>query len=191
MRLLNLLLKTEEADARMGKLRPRFTALKENDKANIIISHEFYETPEHIAQKMAALLTVSGEILEPSAGLGRLYFAAKDKGKFTLIDINAKNCEYLFQKTDQKIICADFLTYETEKKFDGVIMNPPFHRGEDIKHVLRAKTMLKPGGELVALCYNGKRQNEALKTISTHWEIIPRGTFKNSAETAILKIKVD
>jgi 16S rRNA G1207 methylase RsmC len=41
-------------------------------------------------------------------------------------------------------------------------MNPPFANGDDIKHITHA---LKPGGRLVAICANGPRQNDKLRSV--------------------------
>ena len=39
--------------------------------------------------------------------------------------------------------------------FDRILMNPPFEKFQDIEHVRRAYTFLKPGGRLVAIMGNG------------------------------------
>jgi hypothetical protein len=44
-------------------------------------------------------------------------------------------------------------------------MNPPFANADDIKHIMHALKMLKPGGRLVAICANGPRQNDKLRPI--------------------------
>lgn len=47
------------------------------------------------------------------------------------------------------VVASDFLFFSTPKRYDLIIMNPPFKDG--VKHVLRAWHMLKPDGELCAL----------------------------------------
>jgi 16S rRNA G1207 methylase RsmC len=44
-------------------------------------------------------------------------------------------------------------------------MNPPFANGDDIKHITHALKMLNPGGRLVAICANGPRQNDKLRSV--------------------------
>ena len=76
-------------------------------------------------------------------------------------------------------------------EFDAVIMNPPFKQGRDVKHVRHALDMLKPGGRLVSLCYNGTRQNAELRPLATTWEVLPEGSFKaegTSASVCLLTI---
>lgn len=59
-------------------------------------------------------------------------------------------------------------------------MNPPFIHGQDIRHILRAFSLLRPGGVLVAVCLNGPRQQEKLLPFSDIREELPRGTFAYS-----------
>jgi hypothetical protein len=48
-------------------------------------------------------------------------------------------------------------------------LNPPFGNADDIKHIMHAWKMLKPGGRLVAICANGPRQNHpSLLSGGTH-----------------------
>ena len=65
--------------------------------------------------------------------------------------------------------------------FDRIVMNPPFANADDIKHIMHALKMLKPGGRLVAICANGPRQNDKLRPIVEArggiWEELPSDTF--------------
>jgi precorrin-6B methylase 2 len=75
--------------------------------------------------------------------------------------------------------CADFLACNGDLgTFDRIVMNPPFERGDDIRHIEHALTMLRPGGRLVALCANGPRQREAFQARADYWEDLPAGSFK-------------
>jgi hypothetical protein len=60
-------------------------------------------------------------------------------------------------------------------------MNPPFANADDIKHIMHALKMLKPGGRLVAICANGPRQNDKLRPLVEArggiWEELPSDTF--------------
>ena len=40
-------------------------------------------------------------------------------------------------------------------RYDRIVMNPPFERGQDAEHVRRAYSFLKPGGILVAIVSTG------------------------------------
>jgi hypothetical protein len=56
-----------------------------------------------------------------------------------------------------------------------------FANADDIKHIMHALKMLKPGGRLVAICANGPRQNDQLRPIVKArggiWEELPSDTF--------------
>jgi 16S rRNA G1207 methylase RsmC len=86
-----------------------------------------------------------------------------------------------------RLIARDFLEVTPEDAggpFDAVCMNPPFKQGTDVKHIRHALGMLKPGGLLVSLCYDGEKQNRVLKPIADTWEILPSGSFKSSGTMA-------
>ncbi len=47
------------------------------------------------------------------------------------------------------------MEWQPVQYYSRVIMNPPFSHGQDIRHILRAFSLLRPGGVLVAVCLNG------------------------------------
>ena len=67
------------------------------------------------------------------------------------------------------------------RNFDRIVMNPPFTNGDDIKHIMHALKMLKPGGRLAAICANGPRQNDKLRPLVEArggiWEELSPDTF--------------
>jgi hypothetical protein len=179
--------------------RARFDTLRDNtSKARAVSASNLFQTPEAIADKMAGLLTLSADsvVLEPSAGLGRIYKALRrvHGGPVVLAEQSADCCRELYAITEQDraatIRQGDFL--EMDIKADAVIMNPPFKMGRDIKHILHAFECLAPGGLLVSLCYNGVKQNKQLKPIADTWEVLPAGSFKaegTRAEIVLLTMK--
>ena len=197
-RLLRLKEETDAHGVEMVFDRGRFDTLRDNtSKPRAVAAFNLFQTPPEIADKMAGLLPdVGGErtILEPSAGLGRLYTAlrrAGHAGPIVLAEQSADCCRELYTLTenDNAVILkqCDFLEMNTAA--DAVIMNPPFKMGRDIKHILHAFEMLKPGGVLVSLCYNGVRQNKKLKPLADTWEVLPAGSFKSegtAAEVALI-----
>ncbi|EFH3449468.1 DUF1380 domain-containing protein [Escherichia coli] len=63
-------------------------------------------------------------------------------------------------------------------------------RMEDIRHILRAFSLLRPGGVLVAVCLNGPRQQEKLLPFSDVREELPRGTFAyTDVPTMIIRLR--
>jgi protein-L-isoaspartate O-methyltransferase len=173
--------------------RTEFDAMKETLKAGIktVCAPQLFPTPREIAEKMNELLNVEvgHDVLEPSAGTGNLVGVLgcswkahnPEAGSVTAVEINKALADRLaVEQPLTKVICDDFLNCNGNLgKFDRVIMNPPFENGSDIKHIQHARTFLKPGGRLVALCANGSRQRAAFMDIAEHWEDLPEGSFKN------------
>lgn len=187
LRLLRLREITEAVEEEMVDERARFSKLANADAPRAISSFNLFQTPTHIANQMATLLG-AGRTLEPSAGLGRLAIAARDKvTELVAVENNPDCCSELFRMDWIRLVQADFLSCDSERLgglFDQVIMNPPFKQGTDIKHIRHAIELLKPDGLLVALCYNGVKQNRDLKPIATTWEVLPENSFKETGTRA-------
>lgn len=57
-------------------------------------------------------------------------------------------------------------------------------------HILRAFSLLRPGGVLVAVCLNGPRQQEKLFPFSDVRKELPRGTFAyTDVPTMIIRLR--
>lgn len=190
LRLRHLLEVTEARGEEMDEMRPRFERLADPGNAPRIVSaFNLFQTPEPLAAKVAGMFTAFGRTLEPSAGLGRLYRAVRAVAAdtpITLVEQSAECAGELYRETEADQHCtlvqADFLecTIERLGLFDSIIMNPPFKMGRDIKHILHARSLLAPGGRLVAICADGPRQREKLQQLATSWESRGAGAFKES-----------
>ena len=119
------------------------------------VSHQYYPTPEPLAEQMAGLLgALPGDnLLEPSAGQGGL--AKFMKGNVTCIEISDTFCKILCTK-GFNVIQDDFLAWQKvakarHERFAGVLMNPPFSIGRAYEHVMAATELLDENGRLVAL----------------------------------------
>jgi phospholipid N-methyltransferase len=148
----------------------------------IVTSAQLFPTPPEIAEKMVELAEIGEDetILEPSAGTGNILKAIGERGGITAIEINQELCGLLksnFPNVDT--IQRDFLSFSTRIIYDKIIMNPPFEKGSDIKHIKHALSMLAPGGRLVALCANGPRQQKEFKDTADYWEDLPDGSFSS------------
>lgn len=134
-----------------------------------MIPKELYPTPNEIACKMVALVDLNRvrTILEPSAGYGNLAtavvraydihhyrgFSERECDPFLsdvidLVEIDEKCRAYLKSK-NANVVAKDFLKLQTFKRYDLIIMNPPFSDG--VKHLLKAIEMQKYGGQIVCL----------------------------------------
>lgn len=200
MRLQALMGYTKESGAEMAEERGRFSRLAgDESKTRAVSSFNLFQTPEALADMAVSHLGREGRMLEPSAGLGRLYRAYRKVSAchVTLVEVSSELCGELYRSTeadaDCKLVQADFLACTPERLglFDCVVMNPPFKNGADIKHILHAKTFLAPGGRLVSICAGGNRRRSALEPIATEWIDLPPGSFKTEAtgvDTAIVII---
>jgi len=157
----------------------------------------FFETPAWLAEDIVKMAKIEdgSDILEPSAGHGSIADAIVKlhpacKKRLTLIEIQKVNVEVLTAKGYENIQQEDFLSTNVEgsKAFDRVVMNPPFAKQADIKHVLHAWDMLKPGGRLISIMSSGVtfRRNKLTQgfqdLVSGCGRVLatPEGAFKQS-----------
>lgn len=121
---------------------------------------QFFETPVALAERMATMaeLKPSDDVLEPSAGRGRIAMALR-KHKFrrlTMVEIDPVSHLRLAALTIEGVlrgdlVLGDFLQETTPPIYSKIVMNPPFSRNQDIAHVRHAHQMLAPGGRLIAI----------------------------------------
>ena len=126
-----------------------------NDNAN------FYPTPEDLAAKMLSLVDMSRvkDLLEPSAGKGDLvkvirksfYKFSNERDYGTSIDCIEKDerLASILKGDGERVVYDDFLGFETFKRYDLIIMNPPFDNGA--LHLLKAIDLMVNGGQIVCL----------------------------------------
>lgn len=182
-------LRAEQRAAKPEPERTPFDAMRESLRAGVqtISAPQLFPTPVDVAAQMAdaAELAPGLRILEPSAGTGRLIDAAalsawEWNGECVAVEhseVLARNLRAKYSGVDVRQ--ADFLACNGDLgTFDRVLMNPPFENAADVKHILHARSMLRPGGVLVAICANGPRQAEALRPLAETWEPLPPDTFK-------------
>jgi predicted RNA methylase len=161
-------------------------------------------TPTSVADRMVYLakLEFGAEVLEPSAGTGQILRSLRGlKLRVTAVELDQTKVDLI--AFAPVVHYGDFLECSPQARgtdtsgrclgiFDAVLMNPPFTRGQDIKHIQHARTFLKPGGRVVAICANGPRESEILRPLASHWENLPNGTFAESetnVNTALLVIE--
>ena len=169
-----------------------------NQEVKAVAAVKLLQTPEDIAElRVEQIIELAGElhgkrILEPSAGLGRLYSAvrhASSKAHITLVENSPQCSKYLYGLTNgdlcQNQIQGDFLACDQSRlggMFDCALMNPPFKNGLDIKHIKHAYRFLKPGGVIVAICSAGPRQQRAFS--QWHQSPLPEKTFSSEGTNA-------
>lgn len=140
-------------------------------------------TPPPLAHALVARVGVKGfRVLEPSAGEGALADEIRANGAASLLCYEReKRFAEVLKAKGHDVMVADFLKVEpsTDGLFDRIVMNPPFTKGQDIKHIRHAQRFLRNGGMLGAICANGPKQRE-LRDEAIDWVDVPAGAFKKS-----------
>lgn len=140
--------------------------------AEIRAESQLFVTPAPVCDRLVTLAEISNRdhILEPSAGTGAILRAIRDTAPEAMCDaveINSGLVRYLRENFNGvRVQCGDFMEWQPVQYYSRIIMNPPFSHGQDIRHILRAFSLLRPGGVLVAVCLNGPRQQEKLLPFS-------------------------
>lgn len=158
----------------------------------VVRSLGYFPTPPELVERMLAHACVEPHhlVLEPSAGQGAIADRLTWPDNLTLVEIQPANCRVLRGKGYAPIE-GDFLTVTDgmDERFDRVVMNPPFERGQDIEHVTRALDLTAPGGRVVAIVSSGAIQRSDRKAaefqrlldrLGAHVEHNPPGSFKAS-----------
>lgn len=147
----------------------------------------FFPTPKELVLEMfrlSDLIDIPLEeeyqsrysILEPSVGIGGISDLIKEQFPFVnldVVEILDTNQEVLRQKGYDPI-CMDFLNYNNDysKKYDYIMMNPPFQGKTHLKHVEHAFNMLSDKGTLCAILptsfisHNDEKSKWLLETIA-------------------------
>ncbi|EEP4004750.1 methyltransferase [Salmonella enterica] len=150
-----------------------------------------------ISEMITRSAPVAGErVLEPEFGDGRILKAIKQSTPGALITGVELNDERFQQVKNNfslsegiELVHADFLSYQPDNPFDVIIMNPPFLKRSDIKHVMHAIAMLTKNGRLQAILSAGvlfRKDNltvaltERVKQLGGNFTPLPVATFKES-----------
>lgn len=179
---------------------------------------DFYPTPKSLINKMVSSIDFKliSSVLEPSAGKGDIVEVVLDKFKYAhslyynrgaqwdidTIEID-ENLQYILQGKKYRIVHDDFLTYNSFKRYDLIIMNPPFSTGD--KHLLKALDMQEgKGGQIVCILNSETLKNpfsntrkDLIKRLEQHSaeiEYIPNAFLdaerKTPVEVALIKINI-
>lgn len=118
----------------------------------------FFPTPKSVIDIMLLGLELNGKkVLEPSAGLGDIAVAIRDKYSDVEIDVCERyaKLQRLLELKNFNVVGSDTLTLKG--KYDAIVMNPPFSppgiSGEHVQYCFNE--LLKDGGDIVALVDTG------------------------------------
>lgn len=183
----------------------------------MIYRDEFFPTPLHIIEKMVNGINFEmiNSVLEPSAGKGDIVKRVAEKLKYghnvygsnvytadiDCIEIDEK-LRHILKGYQYRVVHDDFLTYDTFKQYDLIIMNPPFSNAD--QHILKALEIQKDGGIIISLLnaetlmnpYTNTRKDLTRKLNELNAEIsYINGAFKDSerktdVDIAIVKVNI-
>lgn len=153
----------------------------------------FFPSPPAVVSRLMELADVSkgSRVLEPSAGKGAIAYACADAGA-TVDCYELMEANFMALVGDVRLGLVrhmDFLAQTPEASYDRVVMNPPFAKQADIKHVLHALRFLKPGGLLVSVmaasvAFRDNRLTQEFRDLIRERggdiEALPDGAFKSS-----------
>ncbi len=153
----------------------------------------FFPSPPDVVARLMELADVQRgmRVLEPSAGKGAIAYACADAGA-TVDCYDLMEANFVALAGDARLGAVrhmDFLVQAPEASYDRVVMNPPFAKQADIKHVLHALRFLKPGGLLVSVMAGSVafRDNkltqdfrDLIRERGGDIEALPEGAFKAS-----------
>jgi hypothetical protein len=171
-----------------------FQAMRESLRAGVqvVSAPSLFPTPPDVAARMVALAALAPEhrILEPSGGTARIILAiqkALPHADLTAVEIKAHLADVIRSAYRVPTFCKDFLECNGEiGTFDRILMNPPFDHGSDIRHIQHARSLLNPGGRVVAICADGPKQQAQLQPEAETWIELPAGTFEGTGVRAAI-----
>lgn len=153
----------------------------------------FFPSPPSVVKRLLELAKIQQgmRVLEPNAGRGAIASACAAAGAIVdCYELMEANVAVL--STDdliRSVRCMDFLAQAPEQSYDRVVMNPPFLKQSDIRHVQHALEFLKPGGLLVSVMSasvgfrDNKLTTEFRNLVASRGgaiEPLPDGSFKAS-----------
>jgi predicted RNA methylase len=155
----------------------------------------YFPSPAAVVARLIELADIKPgmRVLEPSAGKGAIAYACASAGDYGTVDCyELMEANFVALAGDMRLGAVrwmDFLTQVPEPIYDRVVMNPPFAKQADIKHVLHALKFLKPDGLLVSVMASSVtfRDNkltqdfrDMIRARGGEIEALPEGSFKES-----------
>lgn len=167
---------------------------------------QFYATPQELADELCMIAGIGRNmcVLEPSAGTGAIASVAKKLGADVVVCEIHNPFQHKLIELGFVVITNDFLglvATTVGNKYDAVVMNPPFTKGQDVDHVTHAYQFVKRGGMLVSVMSAAVKFNETKRyrlfrewahTNGGRFQDVEEGTFKESGtgvNTVIFSIR--
>ena len=187
-------------------------------------ANQFYPTPKELVKRILEGCDLKNiqTVLEPSAGSGNIiealeeYEVEYDKNLHLRHNISVEGKKWISIDCIEldkdlrsaligkgfRVIQDDFLTFNSFKRYDLIIMNPPFNNGA--KHLLKALELQQYGGNIICilnaetiknLCTNERKMlqrklEEYNATIEFMEEAFGEAERKTNVEIAVVKVCV-
>ncbi|WP_257291415.1 DUF4942 domain-containing protein [Endozoicomonas sp. ONNA1] len=149
-------------------------------------SHQFYPTPKVLAEHVIehAGIQDGDKCLEPSAGLGAL--AELMPADTDCVELSELHCKVLSEK-GLRAINDDFLKWSTQtsNRYDRIVMNPPYAKGQALSHLTAALSVLKKSGSVVAILPASMRGREFPGFCCT-WSEVLEDQFKDAGVRVVI-----
>lgn len=147
-------------------------------------SYQFYPTRSTISDEAAMRLQIAAgkTYCEPSAGVGDLarHLPVETTTCIEISQVRAK----VLQAKGFRTVQADFLSWAEEnsnQRFDGILMNPPFSKGRALAHLQAASQLLAEGGRIVAILPASTVNTQPIDGFLHQWSEVFVDQFEGTA----------
>lgn len=154
----------------------------------------YFPTPRNVVDRLFELADLGARhyALEPSAGTGAIAAPMREKVMdLDCVELLPRNVEVLRKAlpANSPVFECDFLGVKPSPKYDRIVMNPPFNRQADVRHVMHAAKFLNTRGRLVSVMSSGvafrddrltRDFKDLLAASNGDIEELPAGSFKES-----------
>ena len=175
--------------------------LKELDGLSLSDEFNYFPTPQLLVDRVLELADIQDTdyVLEPSSGTLSL-LKGLDKKHITCIELSKFLANFSKNK-GYKTFNMGFEDFTNEEKYDKIIMNPPYNNNMHFRHVIKAFTLLREGGRLVAVLpvgwLNRETKNKDVVQIQklygehgSHKEEFNNGEFKKSGKGTLISTMI-
>lgn len=150
---------------------------------------EFYPTPNSLVGKMLKGIdwNMVHTVLEPSAGKGDIVsgILKASRKHYRELDIDCIErdifLQHILRGEGYRVVHDDFLTFNSRKHYDLIIMNPPFSNADE--HLLKAIELQRNGGAIICLLNAQTLKNPCTK----RRQILIQKLFEKNAQICYLK----
>lgn len=153
-------------------------------------SHQFYPTPSDVGAMAIEYANdgYSGGLWgEFSAGTGAIAMMMPTD-KTTCVEISDIHCKALETQGYAEVFCADFIKWNTDKKFARVVINPPYSEGRWKAHTEKAANHIADAGKLVAVLPSSAKDKFEITGFECRYSDILKNRFSGTGIDVVILI---